>query len=125
MHFPTAIPEYLISWNNPNGKITNSDLEIAGSMLYRACMEDCYYIRERTTLAWKENMAGLWCNQKSLATSTSPPDHLLMMQASHQRFHCYVPCHEFVSGVDNVISYFQSRSVYLTGTNILAYMDRT
>ena len=31
------------------------------------------------------------------------PDHLLHLQAIHQRLHHYIPCHKFVSRVDNDI----------------------
>ena len=58
-----------------------------------------------------------------MATSKSFPDHLLRLQAIHQRLHRYVPHHDFVRGVDSVISNRLSRSRYLTDAASLAHMD--
>ena len=41
----------------------------------------------------------------------------------HQRFHHYVPCIDFVSGVDNLISDRPSCSSDLTINQILAYLE--
>ena len=41
----------------------------------------------------------------------------------HQRFHWYIPRHNFLSKVDNGISPFSSHSRDLTNTPILSYMD--
>ena len=40
----------------------------------------------------------------------------------HQRFHCYVPRVDFVSGVDNLISDRPSRSADLTDNQLLTYL---
>ena len=80
-------------------------------------------MKERTTLARRDNTVGLWRKQKGSATCTSAPAHLLRLQAMHQRFHRYVPCVDFVSGFDNLISDRPSRSADLTDNQLLTYLE--
>ena len=123
MNFPADIIAHLVFWDNLEGQVDNSDLDMAGNMLHHACMVDSSDIRKRTKLSHMNNMVGLWCQRKGSATSTSPPAHLLRLQAIHQWFHCYVPCHNFMSRVDNVISYRPYFSQDLTDAALLAHMD--
>ena len=39
-HFPADITAQLVSWVKPEGKATNSDLDMEGSVIYHACMAD-------------------------------------------------------------------------------------
>ena len=105
-NFPADITAGMVSWGNPEGQVTNSNLELAGRVLHRAYMADCFNIHEQKTMACTDNTAGLWWKRKGLETSTSPflPAHLLRIQTIHQRFHHYVPLHKFVIWVDNRIS---------------------
>ena len=70
-----------------------------------------------------DNTAGLWWQRKGSATCTSAPAHLLRLQATHQRFHRYVPPIDFVSGVENLISDCLSCSSDLTDNQLLAYLE--
>ena len=115
MPFPKDIVESLVSRINSQGKVNNSELELAGGVVYSDCVAQSFVIKERTTLAQTDNTAGLWWQRKGSATCTFAPAHLLRLQAMHQRFHRYVPCVDFVSGVNNLISDRPSRSAYLQG----------
>ena len=78
---------------------------------------------ERTTLLRTDNTAGLWWQRKGSATCTFDPEHLLQLQPMHQQFHHYVPCIDFVGGVDNLISDRPSRSSDLTNNQLLANLE--
>ena len=80
-------------------------------------------MKERTTLVRTDNTSGLCWKRKGPTTCTSAPAHLLRLQAMHQRFHCYVPRVDFVSGVDNLISDRPSRSADLTDNQLLNYLE--
>jgi hypothetical protein len=41
----------LISWTNPHGTITKSNLELAGSLLHHEAAAKCFDIRERTIIS--------------------------------------------------------------------------
>ena len=48
---------------------------------------------------------------------------LLQLQDTHQRFNRYIPCIDFFSGVDNLISDRPSLSLDLTNNQLLAYLN--
>ena len=52
-----------------------------------------------------------------------PPDHLLRLQVIHQRFHRYIPYHNFVRWVDKNISDRPSCSRDLTDAALISHMD--
>ena len=121
--FPRYIVDSLVSWTNPQGTVKKSELELAGVIFHSDCVAQCFVVTERTVLYRTENTAGLWWQRKGSATCTSATAHLLRLQAMHQRFHRYVNRIDFVSGVENLISYRPSRSLDLTNNQLLAYID--
>ena len=121
--FPKDIVDSLVSWTNPQGIVKNSELKLAGGIIHSDCVAQCFVVTECTILSCTENTAGLWWQRKGSATCTSSPAHLLRLQAMHQWFHRYVPCIDFVSRVDNLISDRPYRLLYLTDNQILAYLD--
>ena len=58
--FPADITTQLVSWGNPEDQVTNSDLELVGSVIHHACMANCFDISDRVTLSQTDNTAGLW-----------------------------------------------------------------
>jgi hypothetical protein len=51
---PTVTQE-VVSWNNPSGKLTNSDLEQAGLVCHPDILTQQYDVRERTICALSDN----------------------------------------------------------------------
>ena len=45
----------MVSWGNPEGQVTNCDLDMAGSVLHHACAADFFDMRERTMLSQTDN----------------------------------------------------------------------
>ena len=123
MPYPKDIVGCLVSWTNPQGKVTNSELELAGDVVHSDCVAQCFVVKERTTLSRNDNTSGLWWQRKVSATCTSAPAHLLRLQSMHQHFHRYVPRIDFVSGVDNLISERTYRSSDLTENQLLTYLE--
>ena len=54
-----CIASQLVSWVNPEGLVTDSDLELVGSVVHHAFMTDCFNIREQTMLYQTDNTEGL------------------------------------------------------------------
>ena len=123
MPLPKDIVDSLVSCTNPQRKVNNSELELAGGVVHSDCVAHFFVVTECTVFSRTNNTAGLWWQRKSSATCTSSPVHLLRLQAMHQWFHCYVPRIDFVSGVDNLISDRPSCSSDLTDNQLLAYLD--
>ena len=122
-HFTTDVTSQLVSWGNLEGQVTNSDLDLAVRVFHHACTVKFFNIQERTMLSHTDNTAGLWYQRKGSDTPTSPPSHLICLQAIHQRLHSYVPRHDYVSGVDNSISDRLSRSQNVMYAALLAHID--
>ena len=121
--YPQDIVDHLVTYKNPGGDINNSDLELVGGFFQHCCAADYYDMRELTVLSRTDNSSGMWCMRKGSSTCTSPPAHLLHLQAVHQRHHRYVPRHDFVSGVDNDISDVPSRSYAFSDNQLLAFLN--
>ena len=51
MPFPKDIVESLVSWTNPQETVNNSELELAGGVVHSDCVAQCFFVKERTTLA--------------------------------------------------------------------------
>ena len=119
--YPQDIVNRLVTYKNPGGDINNSDLELAVGVFQHCYAVDSYDVRERTVLSRTDNSAGMWWMRKGSAKCTSPPAHLLRLQAVHQRHHRYVPRQDFVSGVDNYISDVPSRSSELSDNQLIIF----
>ena len=59
-NFTAEIIAQMISWGNLEGQVTNSDLDMAVSVIQHACMADCFDIHKWNTLSCTDNTAGLW-----------------------------------------------------------------
>jgi hypothetical protein len=121
--FPPDITASLVSWANPAGTITNSDLELAGSLAHHDAAVQCFDLRERTILSKTDNTPTLFWQRKGSTTTTGPPAYLLRAQALHQRHHRYVPRHDYLPGVENLMSDDASRLHHLSDAALLTHFD--
>ena len=121
--FPKHVTDQLASFKNPTGPITNSDLELAGSILHHEAAAQCFDIRERTIKSDGDNSPTLFWQRKGSTTTSGPPAYLLRLQSCHQRFHRYIPLHDFISGERNVMSDDASRLFHLSNKQLLAHFD--
>ena len=60
MPFPKNIVESLVSWKNPQGTVNNSELELAGGVVHSDCVDQCFVVKEWTTLSRTNKTTGLW-----------------------------------------------------------------
>ena len=54
------VKNQLVTWENPDGKINNSDLELARGTLHQDALVHNYNVQERTTLSKTDNLATLF-----------------------------------------------------------------
>jgi hypothetical protein len=123
--FDPAITADLVSWTNPHGRITNSDLELAGSLLHHEAAAQCFDVRERTILSKTDNTPTLFWQRKGSTTSTGAPAYLLRAQALHQRHHRYIPRHDFIAGITNQMGDDASRLHNLSDDQFLTHFNST
>jgi hypothetical protein len=123
MRFPANITARLVTRENPKGDITNTDLELVGSVMHQECATQCYDIRERTTLSRTDNTGTMYWQRKGSATTAKVAAEVLRIQAMHQRHHRYIRLHDHLSGPENVDADDASRLQDLTNRKFLAHFN--
>ena len=123
MPFPDSVRTQLVSFKNPKGEINNSDLKLAGSLVHHADVVDTYDVRERTLASYADNTPTVYWQRKGALTSVTAPANLLRLQALHQRHYRYVPRHDFIRGVHNLLADKASRLFHLTDAQFLAHFN--
>jgi hypothetical protein len=88
--FESPVAQNLVSFSNPQGTVTNSDLELATAYVQHVIAAQAFNIHERSTIASSSNNTPTvaWQTKKS-TTTTSAPAYLLRLQVVHQHFHQY------------------------------------
>ena len=121
--WPQHIQDALVTENNPFGTLTNSDLELAGSLLHLEAIANNFEVQERTILSKTDNLATLYWQCKGSATTTAPPAHLLRLFRIRQRYHRYVPRHDYIPGKSNPLANESSRLFFMTDSQFLAHLN--
>lgn len=96
--FPEQISQDLVSFRNPQGSITNSDLELAGGIINDEAAAQCLDICKLTTKASTDNLATMHWHPKGSVTSNSANGYLLRFQALHQWYHQYHAFKDYIPG---------------------------
>eukprot|EP00536_Pseudo-nitzschia_multiseries_P017059 jgi/Psemu1/49138/gm1.49138_g len=82
--FPRWVPNQLVSFDNPNGTINNSDLELAGPIAHND--KD------------HPQLAAVYWQRKGADMTMAPASYLLGLQSLHQRLHKYAPLRDYIHG---------------------------
>ena len=114
VEWPADITADIVSSDNPQGTITNSDLELAGGLIHLDAAAHSFDIRERTVVSKGDNLNTTFWERKGSATSNSAPAFLLRMFGIHQRYHRYVPRFDYLAGSSNFVADALSRDFHLT-----------
>jgi hypothetical protein len=121
--FPDAVRNQLATVDNPNGTITNSDLELAGTIGQHDVVACTLDVRELTIHSVHDNSPTVFWNRKGSATTQGPTAYLLRYQALHQRVHRYTALHDFLPGHLNRMADDASRRLHLPDTDILEHFN--
>jgi hypothetical protein len=121
--FSSEIRSKLVSSSNPQGTITNSDLELAATIVQNDIAAQCFDIRERTIASGSDNTPAVSWQRKGSTTTTGPAAHLLRIQALHQRFHRYHASNFYIPGPVNTMADDPSRLWSLCDTRLLTRFD--
>jgi hypothetical protein len=121
--FPTDIQSDIVATNNPGGSITNSDLELAGTIAQHDVAAQLGDVRHRTIGTLTDNTPALAWQRKGSTTTTGPAAYLLRCQALHQRHHRYQKTLEHIPGTANAMADDCSRLWQLTDGALLTHFD--
>jgi hypothetical protein len=120
---PEDITAQLVSYDNPTGSITNSDLELMATIVHKDVLAHAFDVRERTIATGTDNTPALAWQRKGSVSTQGPAAYLLRLQALHQRFHRYNAEHFFLPGKLNSMADDASRLTHLSPTALLAHFE--
>eukprot|EP00978_Attheya_sp_CCMP212_P044920 scaffold327180_cov28-Attheya_sp.AAC.1 len=97
--FPKHIQKELVSFSNPRGRITNSDLELAGSIAHNDVLAQLVDVTEATTASGTDNTLTLAWRHKGSTTTSKAAAYLLRCLALHHRHYRYLRRDFFIPGI--------------------------
>jgi hypothetical protein len=121
--FDADITRDLVSFDNPRGTITNSDLELAAAVVQHDIAAHHFDIRERTIASGSDITPTVAWQTKGSTTTVSAPAYLLRLQALHQRFHRYHSSSFFVPGKLNAMADDCSRLWHLSDAQLVSHFN--
>lgn len=121
--FPPEITSKLVSYSNPAGTITNSDLELAAGFTQLDMGAQCFDIRERTIASGSDNTPTVAWTGKGSTTTQGPAAYLLRAQALHQRYHRYHNSSFYIPGKINGMPDDASRLLDLSPAALVSHFN--
>jgi hypothetical protein len=124
MAFPPTIQQRVCSDVHPQGDVTNSDLELAGTIAHEAALASTFDCRECTLAAGCDNVAAVSWRTKGSTSTAGPASYLLREASLQQRFYRYQSYCFYVPGVANHLADVASRRFDLTDSQLVDYFNR-
>jgi hypothetical protein len=122
---PSDITAKLVTFDNPKGTVTNSDLELLATVVQHDVLAQHFDVRERSLATGTDNTPALSWQRKGAVSTTGPAAYLLRMQALHQRYHRYHSAHFFIPGSLNKMADDASRLLHLSDAEFLTHFNAT
>ena len=94
-------------------------MELAGGTLNLEALVQSFDVQERTVLRKTDNLNTLFWSRAGSATTDKVPTHLLCLFGIHQRFHRYIPPHDYLAGPSNPIADALSRDFNLEWATLM------
>ena len=124
--FPAKVRTTLVTSDNRAGTVSISDLELAGTLAHKQILVQALpTVAERPIWLGGDNRASLAWATKGSSTASTARAYLLRLGALHQRYHRYVPQHDYVPGKVNVMADDASRRWDLSDSALLSHFNST
>ena len=123
--FPNQVQKQFISSLNPSGTITNSDLELAGSIAHDAMLAQTIPLARRSLCSFSDNTPTIAWRNKGSTTTSGPAAYLLQLAALHQRLYQYQSKLQFIPGERNCMADDCSRLSNLSDKQLIYYFNLT
>ena len=121
--FPPEITTSLVTYENPHGTISNSDLELAGHVAHNNVLASIANIENTTVASYTDNTLALYWTKKGSTSTSIPAAYLLRLQALHQWQYCYHSRTAHIAGTANVMADDCSRLWHLTDEQLLTHFN--
>jgi hypothetical protein len=118
--FPKEVQQQVVSDANPKGTITNSDLELAATIVQLDIAIHSFAMPLQTLSVLSDNAAAVAWQTKGSTTTTSATAYLLRLQGLHQRHHRYHSVFNHIAGEENAMADTASRSFATTQSYFFA-----
>ena len=124
--FPPKIQSQLVSFVNPSGSITNSDLELSGAIAHDDVLASALpTVAHLSTCTFSDNTPAVSWKTKGSTSSTGPAAYLLQTAALHRRQHRYQNELHYLPGHLNAMADDCSRLWQLTDSQLISYFNFT
>ena len=121
--FPEHVQSRLVSFSNPTGTITNSDLELAGTIAQHDIIAQHCHAAEKTIHTLTDNSPAVHWQTKGSTTTTGPAAYLLRLQSLHSRHYRYLTRYSHIPGTANLMADLCSRAWHLSDSQLLTYFN--
>ena len=123
--FPEEVTNDLVSWDNPRGSVTNSDLELAGVVAQHDVVARTADVRHTTVATWGDNTPSVAWTTRGSVSRNCPAAYLLRLLALHRRHYRYSTAISHIAGMLNGMADDCSRLWQLTDAEFLHHMNTT
>ena len=123
--FSPKLQSLLVATNNPTGTISNSDLELAGTIAHDDILANATSVAHLGICGLTDNTPAMAWRRKGSTTTTGPAAYLLQLSSIHQRHFRYKPETHYIPGPINTMADDCSRLWYLSDSQLLDYFNTT
>lgn len=123
--FPTSLQSKLVTYENPAGTVSNSDLELSAQIAAQDVLTTIRDCRECTISTFTDNVATRAWHRKGSRTTFGPAAYLLRLLSLHQRFFRYRATIDYLPGPLNIMADDASRLWNLSDTSLLSHFNIT
>ena len=121
--FPSSVQQALVSTDNPSGSITNSDLELAGTIAHEATLAMVHDLRNCTIATFSDNTPAVAWGNKASTTTAGPASYLLCSSSLLQRQYRYLLQRFYIPGPANHLADVASQRFDLSNDALLAFLN--
>ena len=109
--------------DNPSGSITNSDLELAGTIAHEAALAAVHDLRHCTIATFSDNTPAVAWGNKASTTTAVPASYLLRSSSLLHRQYLYLSQRFYIPGPANHLADVASRCFDLSNDALLAFLN--
>ena len=117
--FPDDIQRNMVSDTNPDGIYTNSDFELAATVLHEGVIGHTFDITHLTTRTGSDNIPTVAWRNKGSTTTKGSAAYLLRVASLFQRHYAHVPRVHYVPGTANLLADATSRRFDLSSSQLV------
>jgi hypothetical protein len=121
--FPKAVQLDLVSFENPLGSISNSDLELAGNLCHQDVLVNATPCDELTLASLSDNTPAVAWMKRGSISGDGPAAYLLRLAALHRRHYRYLLEISHIPGLANAMADDSSRLWELSNAALIAHFN--